>query len=173
MKQYFVIVTWSWIDDAVIILQFSLDWICESFCCLLAALKVTWSYNDYIVISFQISLTLSWRRPLSYRNQSIDLLRMVSSLRHERVKLNLCLLIIMLSKFGDNIRSWSGNLNMIKSSIFLITIWAKLMFSSNPIASVLCPQQPLLKELLIKSLILINLYWLRVIVFYQSRFNLR
>ena len=117
-------------------------------------------------------LTLSWRRPLSYRNQSIDLLCMVSSLRHERVKLNLCLLIIMLSKFGDNIRSWSGNLNMITSSISFIIIWAKLMFSTNPVASVLCPQ-PLLKELLIKSLILINLYWLRVIVFYQSRFKLR
>ena len=29
-------------------------------------------------------LTLSWRRPLSYRNQSIDLL---NGLRHERVKL--------------------------------------------------------------------------------------
>ena len=31
-------------------------------------------------------LTLSWRRPLSYRNQSIDL-RSKSILRHERVKL--------------------------------------------------------------------------------------
>ena len=39
------------------------------------------------------SLTLSWRRPLSYRNQSIDLLRksmgwflLDNDLRHERVK---------------------------------------------------------------------------------------
>ena len=111
--------------------------------------------------------------PFNLLRKSMDWFLHDNGLRHERVKLNLCLLIIMLSKFGDNIRSWSGNLNMIKSSVFLITVWAKLMFSTNPIASVLCPQQPLLKELLIKSLILINLYWLRVIVFYQSRFNLR
>ena len=42
---------------------------------------------------FKKSLTLSWRRPLSYRNQSIDLLcksmdwlRYDNGLRHERVK---------------------------------------------------------------------------------------
>ena len=40
-----------------------------------------------------VYLTLSWRRPLSYRNQSIDLLRKSmdwflydNGLRHERVK---------------------------------------------------------------------------------------
>ena len=41
-------------------------------------------------------LTLSWRRPLSYRNQAIDLLRKLwdwflydNGLRHERVKVNI------------------------------------------------------------------------------------
>ena len=36
----------------------------------------------------KLTLTLSWRRPLSYKNQSIDLLRFLYDigLRHERVK---------------------------------------------------------------------------------------
>ena len=49
-----------------------------------------WSIPSLIL---QSSLTLSWRRPLSYRNQSIDLLRKSmdwvlydNGLRHERVK---------------------------------------------------------------------------------------
>ena len=49
--------------------------------------------NSYITISLD-NLTFSWRRPLSYRNQSIDLLRKsmdwflyANSLRHEKVNL--------------------------------------------------------------------------------------
>ena len=49
--------------------------------------------NKYVIFSSLMSLTLSWRRPLSYRNQSIDLLRKLmdwflldNGLRHERVK---------------------------------------------------------------------------------------
>ena len=130
-------------------------------------------FENYSFFSKSLDLTrMVSPMPFNLLRKSMDWFLHDNGLRHERVKLNLCLLIIMLSKFGDNIRSWSGNLNMITSSISFIIIWAKLMFSTNPVASVLCPQ-PLLKDLLIKSLILINLYWLRVIVFYQSRFKLR
>ena len=52
-------------------------------------LKMLISY----ILNAPISLTFSWRRPLSYRNQSIDLLRKSIDwflydigLRHERVK---------------------------------------------------------------------------------------
>ena len=48
---------------------------------------------NIVVFSWRKSLTLSWRRSLSYRNQSIDLLRWSmgwflydNGLRHERVK---------------------------------------------------------------------------------------
>ena len=54
--------------------------------------------------------------PFNLLRKSMDWFLHDNGLRHERVKLNLCLLIIMLSKFGDNIRSWSGNLNMINIS---------------------------------------------------------
>ena len=53
------------------------------------------------VQSFTISLTLSWRRPLSYRNQSIDLLSKSmdwflydNAPRHERVVLNVFVVLI-------------------------------------------------------------------------------
>ena len=48
------------------------------------------------------NLTLSWRRPLSYRNQFIDLLRKSidwflydNSLRHERVKFDQLVLLFL------------------------------------------------------------------------------
>ena len=61
-------------------------------------------WNEFYLIPFaffnekktdhDVKLTLSWRRPLSYRNQSIDLLSKSmdwflhdNGLRHERVKL--------------------------------------------------------------------------------------
>ena len=37
--------------------------------------------NEMFMIHNIVDLTLSWQRPLSYRNQSID-----NGLRHERVK---------------------------------------------------------------------------------------
>ena len=50
-------------------------------------------YNEESHAVIKINLTLSWRRPLSYRNQSIDLLRKSMDwflydigFRHERVK---------------------------------------------------------------------------------------
>ena len=53
-----------------------------------------------------IHLTLSWRRPLSYRNQSIDLLHKSmdwflydNGLRHERV--NLFLVFLVFVKFEE------------------------------------------------------------------------
>ena len=44
--------------------------------------------KEFTCFSQFLRLTLSWRRPLSYRNQSIDLLWFlyVNSLRHERIK---------------------------------------------------------------------------------------
>ena len=44
--------------------------------------SVVFVYKNTLIISS--CLTLSWRRPISYRNQSIDI-----GLRHERVKLNI------------------------------------------------------------------------------------
>ena len=51
--------------------------------------------HEVLVQSHSETLTLSWRRPLSYRNQSIDLLRKSMDwflydnvLRHERVHKN-------------------------------------------------------------------------------------
>ena len=51
------------------------------------------SFNNLCGLSIANHLTLSWRRPLSYRNQSIDFLRESmdwflydNGLRHERVK---------------------------------------------------------------------------------------
>ena len=48
---------------------------------------------DFLQFLYKITLSLSWRRPLSYRNQSIDLLRKWmdwflcdNDLRHEGVK---------------------------------------------------------------------------------------
>ena len=55
----------------------------QNLCCLCSKLKANLTNH----------FTLSWRRPLSYRNQSIDLLRKLmnwflydNGLRHERVK---------------------------------------------------------------------------------------
>ena len=42
--------------------------------------------NELIYLNRIIFLTLSWRRPISYRNQSIDLFLYDNDLRHERVK---------------------------------------------------------------------------------------
>ena len=55
--------------------------------------RVCKNWKDYLSISAIARLTLSWRRPLSYRNQSIDLLfksmdwfQDDNGLRYERVK---------------------------------------------------------------------------------------
>ena len=85
-------------------------------------------------------LTLSWRRPLSYRNQSIDWFVYDSGLRHERVELEVLSSIlninfeirlsIQLTKFlypnffNKEIRkAWSN-----KSKAFLISIVTKNPF---------------------------------------------
>ena len=85
-------------------------------------------------------LTLSWRRPLSYRNQSIDWFVYDSGLRHERVKLEVLSSIlninfeirlsIQLTKFlypnffNKEIRkAWSN-----ESKAFLISIVTKNPF---------------------------------------------
>ena len=56
--------------------------------------KLLSSYQDRHIQNTVKHLTLSWRRPLSYRNQSIDLLsksmdwfRYDNDLRHESVKM--------------------------------------------------------------------------------------
>ena len=47
-------------------------------------MKLALLYNNQELMSVTyVFLTLSWRRPLSYRNQSID---QSNGLRHERVK---------------------------------------------------------------------------------------
>ena len=53
--------------------------------------------DNHFILLTQFDLTLSWRRPLSYRDQSIDLLRKSmdwflydNGLRHGRVKRNEC-----------------------------------------------------------------------------------
>ena len=58
--------------------------------------------------SSSVCLTLSWRRPLSYRNQSIDLLSKSmdwflydSSLRHERVK---TISFLITTKSAENLK---------------------------------------------------------------------
>ena len=52
-------------------------------------------FQSFLRLIYFASLTLSWRRPLSYRNQSIDLLHKLmdwflydNGLRHERIKLS-------------------------------------------------------------------------------------
>ena len=73
-----------------------------------------WINDSELIIKLthicSICLTLSWRRPLLYRNQSIDLLRLVSiwnGLRHKRVK-TYFVFINRISVFSDWIK-WIGN----------------------------------------------------------------
>ena len=52
------------------------------------SLENTWNVaTEMIQWICRVSLTLSWRRPLSYRNQSMDWFLYDNGLRHERVKL--------------------------------------------------------------------------------------
>ena len=62
------------------------------FCIMITEIKINKSILQLEKVSF---LTFSWRKPLSYRNQSIDLLRKSmdwflyhNGLRHEKVKSN-------------------------------------------------------------------------------------
>ena len=66
-------------------------------------------------VNRRTSLTLSWRRPLSYRNQSIDFLSKsmdwflyVNGLRHERVKW-----IVFYFKSQDNGCNFSHAMNLL------------------------------------------------------------
>ena len=59
----------------------------------LSAWKICLKLTIKIILCLWVTLTLPWQRPLSYRNQSIDLLRKSldwflydNGLRHERVK---------------------------------------------------------------------------------------
>ena len=85
------------------------DFLCDRFCLNLVCLKIclylflssdnnllwTFEYEVLLWRNFLSLLTLSWRRPLSYRNQSIDFLCKLmdwflcdNGLRHERVNQN-------------------------------------------------------------------------------------
>ena len=104
---------------------------------------------------YHTSLTLSWRRPLSYRNQSIDLhskwmywFLYDNGLRHERVKENeICInskapifyllmkiSILILTKSGENLKLlWLETWRMILcySSILLNSTTNSEVFSSR------------------------------------------
>ena len=56
--------------------------------------------------NFFFCLTLSWRRPLSYRNRSIDLLH--NGLRHERVKRSFSWMSLQVP--GSVLLSWTVSL---------------------------------------------------------------
>ena len=60
-------------------------------------MNVFWNSENYSSMFYLVTLTLSWRRPLSYRNQfidlrskSMDLFLYDNGLRHERVKVKVC-----------------------------------------------------------------------------------
>ena len=79
----------------------------------------------FVFMNFSFSLTLSRRRPLSYRNQFIDLLRKLmdwflydNGLRHERVKqfrqfCNFCLITILLCFLKMKVKIYSKELHKI------------------------------------------------------------
>ena len=90
-----------------------------------------WLIEDYISRSSSnnISLTLSWRRPILYRNQSIDLLRKSVDwflydigLRHERVNIRNEIWRWSLTKAGNTREYWLKlNLHLKK--------WGKICFT--------------------------------------------
>ena len=68
------------------------------------------SYHQGHNLQIKKSLTLSWRRSLSYRNQSIDLLNTSmdwflydNGPRHERVKMQLVLIFVVVSLHFSNL----------------------------------------------------------------------
>ena len=85
--------------------------------------KIIFSYN------FGALLTHTWQRPLSYRNQSINLLCISvdwflydRDLRHERIKsLRKFTTIRSKTLFQGNYFSWKGSLKMTLCEIFLLT----------------------------------------------------
>ena len=75
--------------------------------------ELNWTYVDDVFFLFEIRLTLSWRRSLSYRNQSIDLqsksvnwFLYLRGLHHERVNVCHRMLNHRLGKVATNRSSY-------------------------------------------------------------------
>ena len=89
--QTFIIMYYERLIKVHFRLYISLGIICKT----VIGRKHEWRFVYYFLLLSRFNLTLSWRRPISYRNQSIDL-RSKSmdwflydiGLRHERVKSN-------------------------------------------------------------------------------------
>ena len=92
--------------------------------------KITQNYISKFFALVQFSLTLSWRRPLSYRNQSIDLgsksmdwFLYDNGLRHERVNF-----FILNHWFFTRLFHW-----LLSSLLWEVeTFFSKLILKSMP-----------------------------------------
>ena len=84
----------------------SMMWILHNCFALITKLVFEANTLNYIIRFYVIRWTLSWRRPLSYRNQSTDLLHKSmdwfpydNGLRHERVKQFFSCVYLLLINF--------------------------------------------------------------------------
>ena len=93
-----------------------------------------------------VNLTLSWRRPLSYRNQSIDFLRKIivwflydNSLRHEKVKRMRGYNCSFIIENGSFINGWlqlklrinSILFKYLSDTLYLRNSWLQMLFSKK------------------------------------------
>ena len=126
--------------------ELKFDWLMMKY-----SFLFTWWFNlNFITVIWQkqVNLTFSWRRPLSYRNQSIDFLCKSidwflndNGLRHEKVKFAWTITLVIEAnqptKWAHHIRSYSfdclfRNLGCIKlkfgqilvQTMTDITIWS-------------------------------------------------
>ena len=133
----------SWIRPWVQYIIRILIWIQLNFLTAISFLEM-----KIILAQHEKKLTLSWRRPLSYRNQSIDLLRKSLDwflydigLRHERVKCNndcsfLYQIELFLFDFNPIKKYWTSSphiLQIITKSLGMSLKANKCSFEKLPI----------------------------------------